>query len=132
MYQIEYTALKYYNNVISEECLYIGILFHNLTTGERNFRYISNFKRFQVFDDEADVNFVKLYLAGIKQQVEKNIFNYNDPFSIAEFIRIYVNEFRFSDITTIKVAEDENYVDNLTKMYLKFDFNKSKRLSQSE
>ena len=132
MYQIEYMALKYYNNVISEECLYIGILFHNLTTGERNFRYISNFKRFQAFDDEADVDFVKLYLAGIKQQVEENIFNYNNPFSIAEFIRIYVNEFRFSDITSIEVAEDENYVDNLTKMYLKFDFNKSKRLSQSE
>lgn len=132
MYQIEYTALKYYNNIISEECLYIGMLFHNLTTGERSFRHISNFKRFQAFDDEADVDFVKLYLAGIKQQVEKNIFNYSNPFSVSEFIRIYVNEFRFSDVTAIEVTEDENYIENLTKMYLKFDFNKSKRLSQAE
>ena len=132
MYQVEYSALKYYNNVISEECLYIGMLFHNRTTGKRDFRYISNFKRFQSFDDEADADFVKLYLAGIKQQVEENIFNYNNPFSISEFTRIYVNEFRFSDVTSIEVSEDENYVDNLTKMYLKFDFNKSKRLSQSE
>ena len=44
MYQVEYASLKYYNNVISEECLYIGMLFHNLTTGKRDFRYISNFK----------------------------------------------------------------------------------------
>ena len=132
MYQIEYTALKYYNNIISEECLYIGMLFHNLTIGKRDFRYISNFKRFQAFDDEADVAFVKLYLEGIKQQVEENIFNYNDKFSLSNFTKIYVNEFRFSDITTIEVENDENYVDKLTKMYLKFDFSKEKRLSHSE
>ena len=132
MYQIEYAALKYYNNVMSEECLYIGMLFHNLTTGKRDFRYISNFKRFQAFDDEADINFVKAYLSGIKQQVEENIINYNQKFSISDFTKIYVNEFRFSGITTIEVSENENYVENLTKIFLKFDFNKTKRLTASE
>ncbi len=132
MYQIKFAALKYYNNLISEECLYIGMLFHNLTTRKRDFRYISNFKRFQAFDDEADVDFIKAYLSGIKQQVEKNNFNYNKDFSMSDFTKIYVNEFRFSDITTMEVAEDEDYVENLTKMYLKFDFNKAKRLSHSE
>lgn len=132
MYQIEYAALKYYNNVISDECLYIGMLFYNLTTGKRDFRYISNFKRFQSFDDEADVDFVKLYLAGIKQQIEENIFNYKSEFSIADYTKIYVNEFRFSNVTTMEVDEHEDYVENLTKMYLKFDFSKEKRLSNSE
>ncbi len=132
MYQVEYAALKYYNNIISEECLYVGMLFHNLTTGTRDFRYISNFNRFESFDDGADVNFVKLYLNGIKQQVEKNIFNYNKAFKISDFTKIYVNEFRFSDVRTIEVEEDDNYVEILTKMYLKFDFNKNKRLSISE
>lgn len=129
MYQVEYSSLKYYNNVISEECLYIGMLFHNLTTGKRDFRYISNFKRFQAFDDEADVEFVKLYLLGIKQQIETNIFNYNQTFSITDFTKIYVNEFRFSPVTVMEVEENEDYVENLTKMYLKFDFSKEKRLS---
>lgn len=132
MYQIKYSALKYYNNVISDECLYIGMLFHNLTTGKRDFRYISNFKRFQSFDDEADIDFIKAYLFGIKQQVEENIFNYDKDFSMSDFTKIYVNEFRFSDITTMEVAEDEDYVENLTRMYLKFDFNKTKRLSHLE
>ena len=132
MHQIEYAALKYYNNIISEECLYIGMLFHNLTTGKRDFRYISNFRRFQSFDDEADVDFVKAYLAGIKQQVENDIISYDTGFSIANFARIYVNEFRFSDITTLQVSEDEDYVENLTRMYLKFDFNIGKRLPHSE
>jgi hypothetical protein len=132
MYQIEYAALKYYNNAISDECLYIGMLFHNLTTGKRDFRYISNFKRFQAFDDEADIDFVKCYLAGIKQQVEPNIFNYKANFSITNFTKLYVNEFRFSDVTSMEVDENEDYADNLTKMYLKFDFSKEKRLSNSE
>jgi hypothetical protein len=131
MYQIEYAALKYYNNAISDECLYIGMLFHNLTTEERDFRYISNFKRFQAFDDEADIDFVKCYLAGIKQQVETNIFNYKTNFSITNFTKLYVNEFRFSDVTSMEVDENEDYADNLTKMYLKFDFSKEKRLSNS-
>ena len=94
------------------------MLFHNLTTGKRDFRYISNFKRFQAFDDEADVEFVKLYLLGIKQQIQTNIFNYNQTFSITDFTKIYVNEFRFSPVTVMKVEENEDYVENLTKMYL--------------
>lgn len=132
MYKIEYAALKYYNNVLTDECLYIGMLFHNLTTGERHFRHISDFNRFQRFDDEADINFVKTYLTGIKQQVEENIFNYDVDFKIADFTRIYVNEFRFSNVMVIEVEDNENYVEKLTKMYLKFDFKKNKRLSQAE
>ena len=70
MQQVEFAALKYYNNLVSEECLYIGMLFHNLNTGKCDFKYISNFKRFQSFDDEADVDYVKAYLLGIKLQIE--------------------------------------------------------------
>ena len=132
MYNIEYSALKYYNNIISDECLYIGMLFHNLTTGERVFKHISNFKRFRMFDDEVDVDFVKSYLNGIKQQVERNILNYQDDFSIFDYTSIFVNEFRFTKAISIEVAEDEDYVDKFTKMYLKFDFNKNQRLSAVE
>lgn len=132
MFRIEYAALKYFNNPISEECLYIGMIFHNLSTGKRDFRYISNFSRVQSFDDEADIEFVKKYLLGLKQQIEINIFNYNNSFSISDFAKIYVNEFRFSDIITMEVDENEDYVENLTKMYLKFDFKRGKRLTKNE
>lgn len=129
MYQVEYTALKYYNSAISEECLYLGMLYNNLTTGKRDFKYISNFSRFQSFDDEADVGFVKLYLKGIKQQVENNIFNYQS-FNIKDFTKIFVNEFRFTDVMSIKVEENDDYVNDMTKLYLKFDFAKKNRLSE--
>ncbi|WP_022768261.1 DUF3037 domain-containing protein [Butyrivibrio sp. NC2007] len=132
MSKIEYAALNYYNNIISDECLCVGVLFHNISTGQRDFRYISNFKRFQAFDDEADIMFVKTYLAGIKQQVEMNIFNYDSDFSIENYKKRYVNEFRFSNVIALDVADDEDYVDNYTKVYLKFDMSKNQRLSRSE
>lgn len=130
MYQVEYAALKYYNSAISEECLYVGMLFNNLTTGQRDFQYISKISRFASFDDEADVDFVKMYLNGIKQQVENNIFNYQS-FDIKSFTKFFVNEFRFTKVMTLDVEEEEDYVTNLSKMYMKYDFSKENRLSKT-
>ena len=77
MYHIEYAALNYYHSPISDECLCVGVLFHNVTNGQRDFKYISNFQRFHAFDDEANIDFVKLYLRGIKGEVETSVFNLN-------------------------------------------------------
>ena len=132
MYRIEYAALNYYHSPISDECLCIGVLFHNITTGQRDFKYISNFQRFHSFDDEADVEFVKLYLRGIKEETENSVFNYNQKFDLASYIKVYANEFRFSSIRTLLVSESENYVDDLTKVYLKYDLAKSQRLNGNE
>lgn len=103
MYQIEYAALKYYNSIMSKKYLYIGILYNNITTRQRDFRYISDFKRFKSFDNEADINFIKTYLKGIKTQVENNIFNYCSLFDINKYIKIFVNEIRFTDVMKMKI-----------------------------
>lgn len=132
MNHIEYSALNYYHSPISDECLCLGLLFHNISTGQRDFRYISNFKRFQMFDDEADVNFVKAYLAGIKEDVEASVLNYRDSFDLRSYIRVYANEFRFSTIKKLDVLEKEDYINNLIKVYLKYDLAKSKRLNSNE
>lgn len=132
MYHIEYAALNYYHSPISGECLCIGVLFHNIATGQRDFKYISNFQRFQSFDDEADIDFVKLYLKGIKEEIENSIFNYNQKFDLASYIKVYANEFRFSSIRTLSVSESENYVEDLSKVYLKYDLAKSQRLNGNE
>lgn len=132
MYHIEYAALNYYHSPISDECLCIGILFNNVTTGQRDFRYISNFQRFHSFDDEADIDFVKLYLKGIKDDVESSVFNYNEPFNLKSYIRVFANEFRFSTIRELNVEQDEDYIENLTKVYLKYDLSRSQRLNSNE
>lgn len=132
MSHIEYSALNYYHSPISDECLCLGVLFHNITTGQRDFRHISNFKRFQVFDDEADVNFVRTYLVGIKEDVENSILNYKDSFDLQSYINVFANEFKFSTIKKLDVGENEDYVDALTKVYLKYDLVKSQRLNSNE
>lgn len=132
MHHIEYAALNYYHSPISDECLCIGVLFHNVTTGQRDFKYISNFRRFHSFDDEADVDFVRSYLQGIKNEVETSIFNYDASFDLAEYVKVYANEFKFSSIRSLKVYETENYVEDLTKIYLKYDLARSQRLSGNE
>lgn len=132
MNRIEYSALNYCHSPISDECLCLGILFHNITTGQRDFRYISNFKRFQVFDDEADINFVKTYLMGIKEDVENSILNYKDSFELQSYIKVFANEFRFSTIKKLNVGENEDYIENLVKIYLKYDLAKSQRLNSNE
>lgn len=132
MSHIEYSALNYYHSPISDECLCLGVLFHNITTGQRDFRYISNFKRFQAFDDEADVNFVRTYLVGIKEDVENSILNYKDSFDLQSYIKVFANEFKFSPIKKLNVEANEDYVDALTKVYLKYDLAKSQRLNSNE
>lgn len=132
MSHIEYSALNYYHSPISDECLCLGVLFHNITTGQRDFRYISNFKRFQAFDDEADVNFVRAYLAGIKEDFETSILNYKDSFDLQSYIKVFANEFKFSTVKKLNVEENEDYVDSLTKVYLKYDLAKAQRLNSNE
>lgn len=132
MNYIEYSALNYYHSPISDECLCLGVLFHNITTGKRDFRYISNFKRFQAFDDEADIDFVKSYLIGIKEDIETSIFNYNEPFNLQSYIKVFANEFKFSSIKKLSVNDNEDYVDSLTRIYLKYDLTKSQRLNINE
>ena len=132
MSHIEYSALNYYHSPVSDECLCLGVLFHNITTGQRDFKYISNFKRFQAFDDEADINFVRAYLVGIKEDVETSILNYKDSFDLHSYVKVFANEFRFSTIKKLNVDENEDYVDALTKVYLKYDLAKSQRLNSNE
>lgn len=132
MNHIEYSALNYYHSPVSDECLCIGIIFHNITTGQRDFRYISNFNRFQAFDDEADIDFVKLYLKGIKDDVENNLLNYNSKFDLKSYIYFFANEFRFSCIKKLNVEDDEDYVEDITKIYLKYDIARSQRLNANE
>ena len=118
MYHIEYATLNYYPSPTSDEWLCIGVLFHNVTTGQRDFKYISNFQRLHAFDDAADIDFVKLYLKGIKNEID----NYNNKeFDLASYIKLYANEFRFSLIMTFSVDENINYIENLSEIYLKYD-----------
>ena len=45
---------------------------------------------------------------------------------------MYASEFRFSSVRTLTVNENENYVEDLSKVYLKYDLARSQRLNGNE
>jgi hypothetical protein len=70
-------------------------LFHNLSTDERVFHIMSNWNRLESFDDELDIDFMKRYLYGIKNECERSLINKDETFSLKESIRFFVNELKF-------------------------------------
>ncbi len=121
MKKIEYVALKYYNSCVSEECLYVGMLFNNLTDNERTFVSIKNFKRLAVFDDDVNIEFFKDYLKSIKDEVEMNVFNYDKEFVLKDYIRPFTNELKFSKITTVETDEPDFVMDKFVIKVFDFD-----------
>lgn len=131
MRTIQYAALNYYNSVVSDECLCLGVLFHELSDDSRTFNFIHNFKRLESFNDEINIDFVKVYLQSIRDEVETSLFNYQTDFNLQSYINTYVNEFRFSKIFQTS-TEDSNFIENTTKLFLRYDFEKNQRLNKNE
>ena len=69
---------------------------------------------------------------GIKEDVENSILNYKDSFELQSYIKVFANEFRFSTIKKLNVGENEDYIENIVKIYLKYDLAKSQRLNSNE
>lgn len=125
MNYIEYSILTYSPSVIGGERINVGILFYIPSKDKCLFEHTKNWRRVASFDDELDMDFFKLYMQGIKQQIEPGLFcqkNWRD------FIRDFTNEFNFSSITRIETRDaEEDLIDQAKKMYLRFDYSKSKR-----
>lgn len=129
---IKYSQLYLYNNAaISEECLCVGVLFHNLTTREKKFNGIKNFKRLQSFNDDIDISFMRVYLDGMKNQIETEMFYLHTSFVLENFIKSFVGELKFNGIIKC-TTEDEDFIDNTTRVLLKHDFARNDRLSEED
>lgn len=130
MYKIQFSVLSYYPSIITNENVNVGILFHNLTTDERLFHIMKNWNRLETFDDELDLDFMKKYLQGIKKECENNILQYNDEFSLQDYIRFYVNELRFCPIKEVDVENAEDFIVMTAKVHMRLDYEKKERLSK--
>lgn len=131
MKKVAYALLKYYRSPIVEECMYVGILFQDLESKECKFYSLKNYHRLEVFDDDLNIDFVKSYLSSIKEEVEPSIFNFNTSIDIQKYVNTYVNEFRFSVVTTTDV-EDDDYVLSYAKLFMAPDFPREDRLSEEK
>lgn len=114
--RVLFSILKY--NLITDESMNIGIMFHNLSTDERRLETITNWRRLQNFDDEIDVTMLKVIVNGIKNEIKNDMSNRNEHFDIKQYHIKYVNELRFSAVREAKVDDFDNFVELIRKNYL--------------
>jgi hypothetical protein len=111
--KLKYSILSYHPSFMTEKSINIGVLIHCVDNGMIKFEKIKQWKRLENFDNELNINFVKIFLEGI----EETISNSGD-FNIDNFIKIYVNEFKFSKVNCIEL-ESEEQIENIYKNILK-------------
>lgn len=121
MEKVMYTMLNYYPNVgLNDDCLTLGVLYYRKKTQDRKFIYIDNFQRLKQFDDEIDTSFIKIYLEGIKEDVE-NIRLENVVFDIKQYTKFFVNNLSFGEVFEIEVEEFDSFVDESYKVILRLN-----------
>jgi hypothetical protein len=133
-----YSVLRYVPSENREEFINIGLLFHSPKDGYVNLEITKNFGRVTAFDDEIDINFLKIVLEGIQNDFSLSTVNGPSPESVFNwnFIEastsIFVNQIQFSPVKTIRssnIYEDE---EKLFKTYVYFDVKKNKRITEDE
>lgn len=129
--RLEYSVLKYIPSEESGEVLNLGVLFFDESDRFREFRYITSFDRLKAFDDEVNIKFVKGLLEGIESDIKTNSFRKGD-FTIDEFVRFYLDKYRFDKIKVMNTEDREDTIDKLTKLYLGLNMNKKERLSSQQ
>ena len=123
---LKYSTLRYSPSGISGEQINLGIIFYEEKEKIRKFRFIKNFKRLEAFDDEVDANVVKILLKGIKEDVEDK----SKEFCMEEYIKYYVNAFNFSEVRTSLYENVEETMEQLFKMYFRFEYKEKERPKQ--
>ena len=123
--KVLFSVLRY--QLITDEFMNIGILFHNLSTDERRMTTINKWTRLEHFDDEANVKMLKIMINGIKDEIKEDLINSKDDFNIYDYPLKYVNELRFTKVYSAEVTDFNEFVDMTRKSYLRYDYDKSER-----
>ncbi|MCM0648687.1 DUF3037 domain-containing protein [Clostridium swellfunianum] len=132
MAYIKFSVFCHYTSFLTKECINLGILFHNITENIYRFEYTTNWKRVSNFNDELDIEFLKIQLEGIKDEVESKEFTFSKNNSIENYIRFYANDFKFTEITITEEDDFESFIEETKKMILRFDFSKEKRPNKDD
>lgn len=128
--RILFSVLRY--QLITDEFMNIGILFHNLDTDERRLETINRWKRLKGFDDELDIKLLKILIDGIKEEIQNTFFNNKVVFDIYEYHRRYINELRFTEVYEAETTNFEKYIEFSKKNFLRYDYEKKERPNKEQ
>ncbi|EOU1606688.1 DUF3037 domain-containing protein [Clostridium perfringens] len=132
MIKIAYSVLSHYPSLINDECINLGIVFHNINENKYVFEYTHNWKRISTFNDELDISFLKIQLKEMKREIEETLSTYGRDYKLQSFTQFYVNELKFSKVTNINYEDFDSFINASKKLYLRFDFDKKDRYSKDQ
>lgn len=127
-----YSILKYSPSIVAGESINLGVLFCDQEENIREFRSTKRISRVQEFDDELDIESLKILLDSIRDDVSVSVENMLDKFNIFEFIRYYTNEFYFTQPIEIEYDDYENCAEEIMKIYLRFDYSIENRPNRDQ
>ena len=91
----------------------LGIIFYTPEKDIQTFIYVDDLSPIAEIDDEINLELVRCLLLGIKEDIESQ-----QNFSIREFTKYYVNDFRFDDEQTVQTDDITQTVEDLKKSIL--------------
>jgi hypothetical protein len=126
--EVLFSVLSYHNSFVTDESINIGILFHDVIDDVRVFETTTNWTRVEKFDDELDIDYLKLILKGIRDEItNESLFNYQEKFNLRKYAKFFVNELKFSDVAIANVESFNDFIIETKKVFLRYDFNKKDR-----
>ncbi len=131
MLRVQYSVLCHYPSIVSKDCLTLGILFHNVTENKCILRSIKKWNRARAFNDELDIEVIKLQLEAIEEEV--NEFVEEGNFNLKKYTKFYVNELKFTEIVTIDIKDNFlEFVNQCVRQYMPLDLDKKARPNDKE
>lgn len=133
MKRVKYAILKYLPNIERNETINLAIFLHSPSEKKIAMQMIDNWKRIKVFDDEADISFLKSYIKELEFNFTNNMTTLYDTSLLDDInllddiTKFFVNKFIFE---LHIIDTDDNYsslLKNLKNIYLYYEVPKSKR-----
>lgn len=134
----KFSVLRYIPSENREEFINIGLVFHAPSDGYINFKATKNFSRVKTFDDEIDIEFLKLILEGVEEEFTQSTVHgpslkaIDDNNFLEKQTAFYANQLQFSPIKVIRSNNVEKDFDDLFKTYVYFDVKRNKRITDNE
>lgn len=135
---VNFAVCRYIPDVLRDEFINVGVLVHVPEDEYVNFYKTKNYRRIKSFDDEVELDVIKVLLESLEYQFNTTTINVPEFPNIGDTnflnteIRYYVNQLQFSSIRTFKTNDIQKDVSDLCDTYLYYDKKKTDRIGQDK
>ncbi|MCB2354365.1 DUF3037 domain-containing protein [Clostridium estertheticum] len=130
MINIQYSVLCHYPSIVSRDCITLGVLIYNTDEKSIIFETIKNWQRVRSFNDELDVELIKVQLEGIEEEVSELC--KHKSFNLADYTRFYIGEVKFTEVINLVAEDFEEFRAECKRQYLICDVDKAERPSTAD